>query len=58
MIEYTFFLPCKKDNLIRAKIIKGLEIVHKKLIQSKKDRNLDLVVSDNGKIVHIHPKDL
>jgi hypothetical protein len=24
----------KKDNLIRAKIIKGLEITHKKLIQS------------------------
>jgi hypothetical protein len=48
----------KKDNLIRAKIIKGLEITHKKLIKSKKDRNLDLVVSDNDKIVHIHSKDL
>ena len=48
----------KKDNLIRAKIIKGLETVHKKLIQTKKDRNLDLVVSDNGKVVHILPKDL
>jgi hypothetical protein len=47
----------KKDNFIRAKIIKGL-VAHKKLIQTKKDRNLDLVVSDNGKIVHIHPKDL
>jgi hypothetical protein len=48
----------KKENLIRAKIIRGLEIVHKKLIQTKKDRNLDLVISDNGKIVHIHPGDL
>ena len=48
----------KKDNLIRAKIIKGLEIVHKKLIQTKKDRNLDLVISDNGKIIHINPRDL
>jgi hypothetical protein len=48
----------KKDNLIRAKIIKGLEIVHKKLIQTKKDRNLELVISDNGKVVHIHPNDL
>jgi hypothetical protein len=48
----------KKDNLIRAKIIKGLEIAHKKLIQTKKDRNLDLVVSDNGKVVHILSKDL
>ena len=26
----------KKDNLIRAKIIKGLEIAHKKLIQAKR----------------------
>lgn len=48
----------KKDNLIRAKIIRGLEITHNKLIKSKKERNLDLVVSDNGKIVHIHPEDL
>ena len=48
----------KKDNPIRDKIIKGLELTHKKLIQSKKARNLDLVVSDNGKVVHIHPKDL
>jgi hypothetical protein len=35
----------KKDNPIRDKIIRGLEITHKKLIQSKKDRNLDLVGS-------------
>lgn len=48
----------KKDNTIRDKIIRGLELTHKKLIQSKKDRNLDLVVSDNGKIVRIHAKDL
>ncbi len=47
-----------KSNRIRAKIIKGLEIAHKRLIQSKKDRNLDLVVSDNGKVIHILPKDL
>jgi hypothetical protein len=48
----------KKDNTIRDKIIRGLELTHKKLIQSKKDRNLDLVVSDNGKIVRVHAKDL
>ena len=48
----------RKDNNIREKIIKGLELTHKKLIQSKKDRNLDLVISDNGKIIRIHPKDL
>lgn len=48
----------KKDNTIREKIIKGLELTHKKLIQSKKDRNLDLVVSDKGKVIRIQAKDL
>ena len=48
----------KKDNPIREKIIKGLELTHKKLIQSKKERNFDLIISDNGKIVRIKAKDL
>jgi hypothetical protein len=48
----------KKDNTVRDKIIKGLELTHKRLIQSKKDRNLDLVVSENGKIIRIHARDL
>ena len=48
----------KKDNTIRDKIIKGLELTHIKLIQLKKERNLDLVVSDNGKVVRLHAKDL
>jgi hypothetical protein len=48
----------RKENTIREKILKGLELTHKKLIQSKKERNLDLVVSDNGKIIKIQPKDL
>jgi hypothetical protein len=48
----------KRDNTIRDKIIKGLELTHRRLIQSKKDRNLDLVISDNGKIVRVQPKDL
>jgi hypothetical protein len=48
----------KKDNTVRDKIIKGLELTHKRLIQSKKDRNLDLIVSENGRIIRIHAKDL
>jgi hypothetical protein len=48
----------KRDNTIRDKIIKGLELTHKRLIQSKKDKNLDLVISDKGKIVRVLPKDL
>jgi hypothetical protein len=48
----------KRDNTVRDKIIKGLELTHMRLIQSKKDRNLDLVISVNGKIVRVQPKDL
>jgi len=48
----------KKDNTIREKILKGLELTHKKLIQSKKDRNLELVISQNGKIIRIAARDL
>jgi hypothetical protein len=48
----------KKDNTVRDKIIKGLELTHKRLIQSKKDRNLDLVISENGKIIRVHARDL
>lgn len=48
----------KDDNPIREKIIKGLEITHKKLIQSKIERNLQLVISRNGKVIHINPEDL
>jgi len=48
----------KKDNTVRDKIIKGLELTHKRLIQSKKDRNLDLVIPENGKIIRIHARDL
>ena len=48
----------KENNEIREKILKGLELTHKKLIQTKKDRNLDLVISKNGKVVWVNPKDL
>jgi len=47
----------KKDNIIREKILKGLDLTYQKLIQAKKDRNLDLVISDKGKVVYLHAKD-
>ena len=47
----------KKDNDIREKIIRGLELTYHKLIKSKKERNLDFVVSDKGKVIHIHAND-
>jgi hypothetical protein len=48
----------KHDNTVRDKILKGMELVHKKLIKNKKDRNLCLVVSANGSVVRIQPKDI
>ena len=48
----------KNENKIREKIIKGLELTCTKLIKSKKDRNQDIVISDNGKVVRLHAKDL
>ena len=47
----------KKDNPIREKILKGMELTHKRLIKYKKDRNLDMVVSKDGKVVRIPAKE-
>jgi hypothetical protein len=41
---------------IREKLIKGLELYYQRLIKNKIDRNIDLVVSENGKVVHVDPK--
>lgn len=48
----------KKNNRIREKILLGLELTHKKLIRTKKERNFVLVVSDKGKIIRLSPNDL
>lgn len=48
----------KKDNPVREKILKGMELTHKRLIKYKKDRNFDLVVSKDGKVVSIPARDL
>jgi hypothetical protein len=45
-------------NTLKEKILKGLELTHKRLIQSKKDRNQYLVVSEHGKILRLKAKDL
>ncbi|HPE75762.1 MAG TPA: hypothetical protein P5210_07995 [Draconibacterium sp.] len=45
------------ENLkLREKIIKGLELTYKKLINTKIERNLDLVISKNGKVIHADPR--
>ena len=48
----------KKDNLVREKILKGMELTYTKLIKSKKEKNLDLIVSKKGKVIRIPAKDL
>jgi len=49
----------KEKKELREKIIKGLELYQKKLIKTKKDRNLELVVSDDqGKVVRIPSHEL
>jgi hypothetical protein len=47
----------KKDNAVREKILKGMELTYLRLIKSKKERNLDLIISKKGKIVRIPAKD-
>jgi len=48
----------KENNPIREKILKGMELTHKRLIQYKKERNFDLIISKDGKVVRIPAKDL
>ena len=49
----------KREKKLREKIIQGLELSHKRLIKSKKENNLNLIVSDySGKIIIIPAKNL
>lgn len=49
----------KNKNEIREKVLKGLEIYQERLIQTKKARNLELVVSDDeGRVVRIPAHEL
>lgn len=45
-----------KNKRIKKKIIQGLELTYLRLIKNKISRNLDLVISENGKVVHVDPK--
>lgn len=45
----------KELNSIRNKIIKGMEVSAKKLVQSKKKLGQKMVISENGKIKVINP---
>lgn len=47
----------EQNNPIRDKILKGLDLTYARLIKAKKERNLDLVVSKDGKVVRIPAKE-
>ena len=48
----------KMSSDIKDKILKGLDLTFQRLIKVKKDRNLDLVISRDGKVVRINPSEL
>ncbi len=41
----------------KDKIIKGLRIAYKKMLDFKRQKNSELVISHKGKILKIKPKD-
>lgn len=46
-----------KENIeLREKILKGLDLTYQKLIKTKMERNLDLVISKNGQVITIDPE--
>ncbi len=48
----------KELNSIRDKIVKGMKISAKKLVESKKNLGQKLIISENGEIQVIDPKEL
>ncbi len=48
----------KRDKQIelKDKIVKGLEKVYERLIEFKKEKNSELVIMQDGKIVKIKPE--
>ena len=51
-------MEAKQNNLLREKIIIGLEKAYKKLIEFKKEKKSNLIISEGNKIVFIKPEDL
>ena len=49
-------MSSKKEKIDqRNKILKGLEKTYEKLIQLKKEKNFDLVILKDDKVIHIKP---
>ena len=43
---------------IRKKVLTGTKIAHRKMMKEKKEKNLDIAISVNGKAVIIPARDL
>jgi len=48
----------KRHEEIVEKVEAAMKIVHERLIKEKKEKNQDLVISKNGKVVIIPARDL
>lgn len=48
----------KQIQEIREKIIKGLEETYKSLVEYKKQKNSPLIISRDGKVVEVNPKEI
>ncbi len=47
-----------KENRIKEKVLEGLDLSYKRLIKSKRERNLELIVSENGEVIRINPHEI
>lgn len=48
----------KKEKSLREKVEKGLKVAFQNLVEEKKKKNEELVISENGEIKVIDPKDI
>lgn len=47
-----------KEKQLREKILEGLKLTSQQLLKTKKDRNFDLIISKDNKIIRIKPSEI
>ncbi|MEC4052082.1 hypothetical protein VSP10_04690 [Myroides odoratimimus] len=48
-------MTTKEKEIRKEKILKGLEIAYQKMLEFKREKNSEVVILKNDKIVHIKP---
>ena len=48
----------ERENEIKEKVLEGLDLSYKRLLKNKKERNFDLIISQDGRIVRIKPEEI